>query len=56
MEAASPWEEHFSRPHGLESQKTVVFTVTKKIASDFIKIILLLSFMMHFDFVLCCMK
>jgi hypothetical protein len=44
------------RPHGMKSQNTVIFTVTTKIASDFIKIILLLSFMIHFDSLVCCMK
>jgi hypothetical protein len=43
-----------SRPHGMKSQNTGIFTLTTKIASDFIKIILCLCVMIHFDS--CCVK
>jgi len=56
MEAASPWEMHFFWPHGMKSHITIIFTFNNMIALDFIKITLLLSFMIHLDSLLCCMK
>ena len=45
-----------SRTHGMKSQTNVIFTFKNMFSSDFIKITLLLSFMIHFDILLCCMK
>jgi hypothetical protein len=45
-----------SRPHGIKSQIMVIFTFNNMIALDFLKITLLLTFIIHSDSLFCCMK